>query len=94
MEEGFEWDDPKAAANLLKHGISFNRATLVFSDPSVVGYPDLRYAYGEARFIVIGEVDGELLVVVWTERGENIRIISARKANDRERKYYLLQNAS
>jgi uncharacterized protein len=80
----FEWDEAKAAANLKKHGVSFSKATAVFSaDPRVV-VEDLRYRYDEPRFSIYGLLQGRLHVVVFTYRSDAVRLISARKANRRE----------
>jgi uncharacterized DUF497 family protein len=84
----FEWDDAKAQANLRTHRISFRAASRVFDDPSVLIEQDLSEDYGEDRFIAVGCVDGLLVVVAYTERGDSIRIISARKANANERRTY------
>ncbi|NES21511.1 MAG: BrnT family toxin [Symploca sp. SIO3E6] len=85
----FEWDEKKAAANIAKHGISFERAIQVFADNSRIVRVDDRFAYGEERLITIGHLEERLCVVVYVERLETtIRIISARKANKREIKEY------
>ena len=85
----FEWDDRKARANLTRHGVSFREAGNVFGDPLSVTIPDPRHSEGEGRLITIGEsLRGRLLVVVHTERGDAIRIITARPATRRERKQY------
>jgi uncharacterized protein len=85
----FEWDANKAASNLAKHKVSFEAAATVFGDPRSVTIPDPAHSQGEDRFIVLGRShDEKLLVVVHTERGDNVRIISARPASRRERKYY------
>jgi uncharacterized DUF497 family protein len=86
--DDFEWDDAKAEANLRKHGISFRAASSVFDDPLVVIELDLSEDYGEDRFVATGRVEGLLVTVVYTERGDCIRIISARKANADERRTY------
>jgi uncharacterized DUF497 family protein len=92
MNAEFEWDDAKAAANLRKHKISFQAATLVFDDLFALVEQDLGQEFGEERFLITGVVDGLIIVVVYTERGERIRIISARKANSYEqRRYYSSQ---
>ena len=88
----FEWDDAKATANNAKHGVSFDRARLVFSDPFGIAEYDDRDDYGECRFIRIAMVEGTLLFVSYTERGERIRIISARRATKHERDDYYQQN--
>jgi uncharacterized DUF497 family protein len=84
----FEWDDDKAEANLEKHGIAFSFAVRVFSDPFSTTVADLRKDYGEPRWIVHGVVENILLVVVYTLREQKFRLISARRANDRERKTF------
>ncbi len=85
----FEWDDAKAESNERKHGVSFTEAMTIFGDPlSVTGY-DPRHADDEDRFLTMGtSVDGRLLVVSHTDRGDTMRIISARVATRRERKVY------
>ena len=86
----FEWDDHKAAANLEKHGIRFEVAAKIFLDAGCVIIPDDRVDYGEERFIAFGRIDARLYVVVFTQNDETetIRLISARKANSRERRRY------
>ena len=84
----FEWDDSKAARNYTKHSVSFEEATGVFDDPFAIEELDDREAYDEERFSLIGIVGNRLLKVIYTERGERIRIISARKATKRERENY------
>ena len=86
--DDFEWDDGKAEANLRKHKISFRAASIVFDDPLVLIKQDLAEDYGEDRFVAVGRVEGLLITVVFTERGERVRIISARKANNDERRAY------
>ena len=84
----FEWDKKKNEINLQKHGISFEEATLIFSGP-VFTAEDKRHSRGEIRRISIGEVEKIIVVVVvHTKRGESTRIISARKANKKERSLY------
>jgi uncharacterized protein len=89
----FEWDDEKAAANLKKHGVGFERAALAFSDPLAVELPDVRENYGEERTLLIALQDMTLLAVVFTERGDRIRIISARRATRYEQNIYLRKNS-
>jgi len=90
---GFEWDEEKAEANLRKHDVGFDEATTVFSDPLSVTIPDPDHSEDEDRYIDIGISDrGLVLVVVYLERGENIRIISCRKATAAERKLYEEEN--
>lgn len=84
----FEWDTEKDRENLRKHGISFDEAKLIFESPVLTRVDD-RQDYGEVREISIGKLSAEApLVVVHTARGEKTRLISARKANRRERKVY------
>lgn len=89
----FEWDADKAAQNLRKHGVKFNVAARAFFDPNRIEVYDGREAYGEDRWATIGYADPALLYVVYTVRtGETIRLISARKANEQERKQYRQAN--
>ena len=83
----FEWDPNKANANFNKHGIDFADAVTVFDDLTAITIDDPDY--DEERFITIGmDAYGRILVVVYTWRGNNIRIISARKATKSEHKHY------
>ena len=89
MKLRFEWDDEKAKVNLKKHKVSFDEAATVFTDPFALTIPDPGHPSGEQRYIDIGSSDkGRTLVVVYTERGSNIRIVSGRKAIQSERKIY------
>ena len=89
MPLSFEWDESKAKSNLAKHGVSFEEASTVFGDPLSLTIPDPVHSQVEDRSIVLGHShQRKLLVVVHTERGDNIRIISARRASRRERKSY------
>ena len=91
-EQEFEWDADKAEANLRKHRIAFEAARWVFRDDFAVEWPDTDLPYREMRFVITGMVDGGLLRVVYTERNDRIRIISARKATRHEqREYYRSQ---
>jgi uncharacterized DUF497 family protein len=85
----FEWDDDKAEANTRRHGVTFSEAMTVFGDPvSVTGY-DPKHADDEDRFLTMGtSLAGRHLVVSHTDRGDSIRVISARVATRRERKDY------
>jgi uncharacterized protein len=89
----FEWDDAKAAANLKKHGIGFDRAAMAFGDPFAIERRDLRAFYAEERFVLIGLSGTAILSVVYTEREDRIRIISAWRATKHEIKDYHSQNA-
>lgn len=85
----FEWDTQKAAANLQKHGVSFEFAAEIFEDELSATFPDPDHSKSEARLITYGmRADGKLLVVSHTEQGNTIRIISARYATNHERKRY------
>jgi hypothetical protein len=85
----FEWHPPKAKSNLERHGVSFEEATTVFNDPLADIQPDMAHSIGEARFIALGtSIQENLLVVVFTEKTDTIRIISVREATSRERRHY------
>lgn len=85
----FEWDDNKAESNALKHGITFEEAATVFADPYLLFTEDSQHSQGEGREWAIAEAEnGSIVVVVFTMRGEQIRIISARKATKRECQRY------
>jgi uncharacterized protein len=87
MNLSFEWDPDKAARNLAKHRIAFDEAATIFGDPLVAVEPDRGRHPGEARYRAIGwSSAGRTLVVSFTERGESIRIISARPATRSERR--------
>lgn len=87
MELLFEWDPKKARRNLNAHGVSFDEASTAFGDPLSRTIYDPLHSEREDRFVLIGEsLRGRLLVVVHTERGERIRIISARLATNKERR--------
>jgi uncharacterized DUF497 family protein len=85
----FEWDGRKARANLVKHRVSFAEAASVFSDPYSITIADPVHSLYEDRRILIGATRGlRLLIVVHTERGERIRILSARQATRAEQEQY------
>jgi uncharacterized DUF497 family protein len=84
----FEWDNNKNQLNCEKHGLLFEDAELIFSGKTVT-FKDDRKNYGESRFITLGELKKRVIVLVHTERNGVIRIISMRKANEREKKIYL-----
>ena len=85
----FEWHGPKAAANRAKHKVTFEEASTVFGDSLGRITDDPRHSEGEERFVLLGQSDrGRLLVVMFTERGEAIHLISARRATRRERREY------
>jgi uncharacterized protein len=83
MPDSVEWDPDKERANTTKHGVSFSNAVIVLQDDMAITIEDVHP--DERRFVTIGMDDtGKILVVVYTYRGESIRIISARKATTRE----------
>lgn len=86
----FEWDTSKAESNIRKHGVSFDEASTVFSDPFELTISDPDHSHGEYRFLSIGRSERDrLLVVSYTERHPNtIRVISARVASRPERQTY------
>lgn len=85
----FEWDPEKARRNVAKHGVSFEEAATAFGDPLSLTILDPDHSEEEDRFILLGQTyAGRLVIVVHTDRGENIRVISARLATRRERKAY------
>ena len=90
----FSWDAPKAVANLKKHNVSFEEASTVFDDPEALDWEDLEHSELEFRLKRLGlSAAGRILVVVWSPRRshegkEIIRIISARRASQRERNAY------
>ena len=89
----FEWDPDKATQNRRKHGVSFYDAASVFADRLAVTYHDPDHSLSEERFITVGmSRNGRVLIVAHSDRGENIRIISARNTTLRERKHYEEEN--
>jgi len=93
MNLEFEWDDTKAAENVRNHGVTFAHAALAFRDPFAVEWIDLREAYGEEQIILLGMSSNQVLTVVYTERSERIRIISARRPTKNEEEHYHRENA-
>lgn len=87
MHMTFEWDEAKNQLNKRKHGISFETAAYVFQDRNYIEMYDFEHSMQEDRYIALGRV-GEVLFVVFTERRENIRLISARLATEAERRLY------
>ena len=85
----FTWDVRKNAANVKKHGVDFREAATVFYDPLSITFPDEDHSDDEERFLTIGaSARGSVLVISHTEEGDTIRIISARAATPRERRFY------
>jgi uncharacterized DUF497 family protein len=91
-DDDFEWDDAKAAANLLKHGVSFEEASAAFGDAFAIEFADDREDYGEERLVLLGMFEDRLLAVVHTMREHTVRIISAREAEPHERRRYHEEN--
>ncbi|MDR2579262.1 MAG: BrnT family toxin [Chitinispirillales bacterium] len=88
MSLSFEWDDGKDRLNIEKHGFSMALGAEVWKDGKKIELTDERFDYGEKRLITVGECDGDILSVCWTPRGGNVRLISVRCANRKERKKY------
>lgn len=86
----FEWDTAKAKANLQKHTVSFEQAKKAFRDPFGVEWLDQNHE--EERTILLAMADGTILVVVFAEHGERVRLISARKATKHEKNLYFREN--
>lgn len=83
----FEWDEDKAALNLKKHGVRFETAARVFEDEDRIEFYDSAHSTEEDRYNTSGMVDS-VLFVVYTERKNRVRLISARPANSKERRLY------
>lgn len=90
----FEWDEEKAARNFRAHGVTFVQAAIAFRDPFAVEWLDERMSYGEERTNLLGTSGGEILAVTYTERGERIRIITARRATRHEQDKYYRENSA
>lgn len=85
----FEWDARKASANLRKQSVSFAEAATVFADPLARIHDDPQHSVGEVREIIIGlAAHGSVLLVSFLERGDTVRLISARRATAREKHEY------
>jgi uncharacterized DUF497 family protein len=84
---GIEFDPVKRWTTLDRRGLDMARADEIF-DGSVITVLDQRMDYGEPRFISVGRLDGRIVVLVWTPRGADRRVISLRKANEREQAAY------
>ena len=92
MNDEFEWDPVKAAANYRKHGVRFEHAQEACEDVFALVELDDSEDYGEDRYAIIGMAEGRLLYVAYAIRGEVIRIISARLAEPRDRRRYHEEN--
>ena len=89
MSLRFEWTPDKAANNFKKHEVSFEEAATVFDDPAFITLLDEAHSYDEERYLTIGlSSANRLLLIAHTEREEQIRLISARKATKNERQFY------
>jgi len=85
----FEWNENKGERNLSKHGVSFEEAKTVFDDPLYVDFYDPDHSEDEERYLIVGESNqGRVLIVSYTERGNSIRLISAREVTRTEREAY------
>ena len=85
----FDWDPDKARRNLAKHGVSFEEAATVFDDPLYVDFFDPEHSEGESRYIRVGcSSQKRILVIAYTERDDQTRIISARPATKHEHQAY------
>jgi uncharacterized protein len=85
----FDWDENKAVSNRSKHGVSFEEAKTVFDDPLYVDFYDPNHSEEEDRYLIVGESSQRrLLIASYTERGNLIRLISAREVTRTERKVY------
>lgn len=89
----FEWDTRKAARNWRDHGVTFEQGAKAIGDPFAVEWIDDREAYGEERANLLGMCEGVLLHVTYTERGDRVRIISARRAERHEQNHYYRENS-
>ena len=85
----FDWDSDKAVENAAKHGVTFEEAASIFSDPLAITFPDPDHSTGEERVLTFGmSSQGRLLAVISTERSDTLRLISARTTTRRERGIY------
>lgn len=93
MRQQFEWHSRKAEANGRSHGVTFEQGAKAIVDPFAVEWIDEREGYDEERVNLLGMCEGVVLHVTYTERGERIRIISARRAQRHERDHYFRENS-
>ncbi|OGV64249.1 MAG: hypothetical protein A2498_05300 [Lentisphaerae bacterium RIFOXYC12_FULL_60_16] len=85
----FDWDPRKAASNVRKHGVNFHEAAMIFADPLSITVHDPDHSVTEHRFITVGmDPARRVLIVSHADRGDTIRLISARKTTQQERRYY------
>ena len=93
MNLTFEWDEDKAKENLKKHKVNFKEAKTVFNDPFSITIADPQHSIAEHRYIdIVCSAKGRILIVVYTERKSNIRIISSRRATKTEGRIYEEEN--
>ncbi|MDR3424692.1 MAG: BrnT family toxin [Alphaproteobacteria bacterium] len=83
----YEWDDGKNERNVLERGLDFNLVRFFAWDDALI-VEDVRRDYGERRFRALGEIEGKLYVLIYTMRERGLRVISLRRANERERVIY------
>lgn len=89
MSLQFEWDEVKAATNVLKHHVTFDEASTVFADPLAVIFDDEVHSLHETRELILGHsMTNRLILVAFTERADVVRIVSARLATRKERRDY------
>lgn len=86
----FTWDEKKRKLNLAKHGVDFRDAEAIFEGP-LVTVEDVRENYGEPRYIALGLLEGDVVSLVYTERNDQVRLISIRKALKHEARFYFSQ---
>ena len=86
-----EYDSKKRQETLADRGLDFEDAPVVFAGPRRITWPDKRHDYGEEREITMGELAGRLVIIVHTQRSDHTRIISMRKANEREQNWFKKQ---
>ncbi len=86
MNRDYEWDEDKRLLNIEKHGIDFVDATELFEQEHIYSYPSPRN--DEERWVTVGLLGQQYVAVVWTQRSETIRVISARSARDAEKRQY------
>lgn len=84
----FEWDEAKRAANIAKHGFNFTEVGPAFVDPMRVVYRVNTRALGEPRWVLLGQIEGRVIHIVFTMRTDRVRLISVRVAHERERALY------
>lgn len=84
----FEWDEAKSEACFIQRGFDFPYAAQAFFDPCRIVHADTRHGYGEERYQLMGMIEQRLFVVIYSPRNDAMRIISARKANQREVRHY------